>query len=129
MDKAQLDEITERVIGCAYKVSNALGSGFVEKVYENALIHELRKDGLKFDRQHFVKVHYDGVVVGEFYLDILVEDLIVVELKAVSAITNEHLAQGLNYLRATELPACLVINFGQPKIQIRRLHPSPAWKS
>ena len=129
MTDSELDKITERIIGCAYKVSNALGIGFVEKVYENAHFHEMKKDGLKIVQQHLVKVNYDGVVVGEFYLDMLVNDLVIVELKAVSTLTNEHLAQAFNYLRATDLPACLLINFGQPKIQIRRLYPSPTWKS
>ncbi|HRQ23224.1 MAG TPA: GxxExxY protein [Anaerolineales bacterium] len=129
MTDLALDKITEKIIGCAYKVSNALGIGFVEKVYENAHVHEMRKDGLKVEQQHLVKVRYDGIVVGEFYLDMLVNDLVIVELKAVSTLTNEHLAQAFNYLRATELPACLLINFGTTKIQIRRLYPSPTWKS
>ncbi len=129
MADAELDKITERIIGCAYKVSNTLGIGFVEKVYENAHFHEMKKDGLRVVQQQLVKVNYDGVVVGEFYLDMLVNDLVIVELKAVSTLTNDHLAQAFNYLRATGLPACLLINFGQPKIQIRRLYPSPKWKS
>ena len=128
MADSELDKITEKIIGCAYKVSNTLGIGFVEKVYENALFHEMKKDGLKAAQQHSAKVNYDGVVVGEFYLDMLVNDFVIVELKAVSALTNEHLAQAFNYLRATGFPACLLINFGQPKIQIRRLYPSPKWK-
>jgi len=125
----EIDKITERIIGCAYKVSNTLGIGFIEKVYENAHFHEMKKDGLKVVQQHPVKVNYDGVVVGEFYLDMLVNDLVIVELKAVSTLTNDHLGQAFNYLRATGLPACLLINFGQPKIQLRRLYPSPTWKS
>ena len=129
MANTELDEITERVIGCAYKVSNTLGIGFIERVYENSRFHEMKKDGLKVVQQYPVKVSYDGVVVGEFFLDMLVNDLVIVELKAVSILTNEHLAQAFNYLRATSLPACLLINFGQPKIQIRRLYPSPSWKS
>lgn len=129
MANIELDKITERIIGCAYTVSNTLGIGFVEKVYENAHFHEMKKDGLKVAPQHLVKVNYDGVVVGEFYLDMLVNDLVIVELKAVSTLTNDHMAQAFNYLRATGLPACLLINFGQPKIQLRRLYPSPTWKS
>lgn len=129
MADLELDKITERIIGCAYKVSNTLGIGFIEKIYKNAHFHEMKKDGLKIVQQHLVKVNYDGVVVGEFYLDMLVNDLVIVELKAVSTLTNEHLAQAFNYLHATGLPACLLINFGQPKIQIRRLYPSPTWKS
>ena len=129
MADSELDKITERIIGCAYKVSNTLGIGFVEKVYENSLFHEMKKDGLVAAQQYLMKVKYDGVIVGEFYLDMLVNNLVIVELKSVSTLTNEHLAQAFNYLRATELPACLLINFGQPKIQLRRLYPSPTWKS
>jgi len=114
MADAEIDKITERIIGCAYKVSNTLGIGFIEKIYENAHFHEMKKDGLKVERQHPVKVNYDGVIVGEFFLDMLV---------------NDHLAQAFNYLRVAGLPACLLINFGQPKIQLRRLYPSPTWKS
>lgn len=129
MNEQELNKITERIIGCAYRVSNSLGIGFVEKVYENALGHEVRKEDLKVVQQHPIRVIYDAVVVGEFFADLLVEDLVLVELKAVSALTNDHMAQSFNYLRATGLPACLLINFGQPKIQLRRLYPSPAWKS
>ena len=129
MADSELDKITEKIIGCAYTVSNTLGIGFIEKVYENALFHEIKKNGLNVVQQHPVKVIYDGVVVGEFYLDMLVNDLVIVKLKAVSALTNDHLAQAFNYLRATDLQACLLINFGQPKIQLRRLYPSPTWKS
>ena len=107
MADSELDKITERIIGCAYKVSNTLGIGFVEKVYENSLFHEMKKDGLVVAQQYPMKVKYDGVIVGEFYLDMLVNDLVIVELKSVSTLTNEHLAQAFNYLRATELPACL----------------------
>jgi GxxExxY protein len=127
MDKFEIDKITEKIIGCAYKVSNTLGVGFVEKVYENSLCHELRKTNMKIDQQRHIAVKYDDVVVGDFYLDLVVEDSVIVELKAVSELNNEHLAQAFNYLRATELPACLLINFGKPKIEIRRLYPSPKW--
>lgn len=129
MADPELDRITERIIGWAYKVSNTLGIGFLEKVYENSLFHELKKGGLVVIQQYPVKVKYDGVIVGEFSLDMLVNGMIIVELKAASTLSNEHLAQAFNYLRATGLPACLLINFGQPKIQLRRLYPSPKWKS
>ncbi len=127
--KEQLNALTERIIGCAYEVSNKLGSGFVEKVYENAHAYEMRKNGLKVLQQFPIKVQYESVTVGEFVADELVEDMVLVELKAVSGLNEEHVAQSLNYLRATGLPACLLINFGQSKIQIRRLHPSPSWKT
>ena len=85
------------------------------------------KAGLKVVQQYPLKVLYDGIIVGEFFADLLVEDLVLIELKALSALTDEHMAQALNYMRATGLPACLLINFGQSKIQLRRLHPSPSW--
>jgi GxxExxY protein len=129
MSDMELDRLTERVIGCAYRVSNQLGIGFVEKVYENAHAHEMRKDGLRVAQQYPIKVIYDGVIVGEFSADLLVEDRVLVELKAVSELTVEHMAQALNYLRATGLEACLLINFGKSRIQIRHLHPSPNWKT
>jgi GxxExxY protein len=129
MDKVELDAITERIIGAAHKVSNTLGAGFVEKVYENAHAHEMRKDGLIVVQQHPIKVVYDGIVVGDFFVDMLVESLVLVELKSVSALNDDHMMQTLNYLRASTLPACLLINFGTPKAQIRRLHPSPTWKN
>jgi len=126
--ETDLDKITERIIACAYKVSNTLGIGFVEKVYENAHAHEMIKDGLRVAQQYPIKVVYDEVTVGEFFADMLVEKLVLVELKAVSELNEDHMAQALNYLRATGLPACLLINFGKSRIQVRRLHPSPSWK-
>ena len=128
MIEMELDKLTEKIIGCAYRVSNTLGIGFVEKVYENAYAHEIRKDGLKVVQQFPIRVVYDSVIVGEFFADLLVEDRVLFELKAVLELTSEHLAQALNYLRATGLPACMLINFGKPRIQIRHLHPSPNWK-
>ena len=129
MNEEELNKITERIIGCAYKVSNALGIGFVEKVYENAHAFEMRKDGLKVVQQHPIKVLYESIIVGEFFVDMLVEDVVLVELKAVSALNSEHLAQSFNYMRASGLSTCVLINFGQPRIQIRCLYPSPAWKA
>ncbi len=128
MVEMPLDKLTEKVIGAAYRVSNTLGIGFVEKVYENAHALEIRKDGLLVEQQFPIKVVYEGVIVGDFYADLLVEKCVLVELKAVSALAPEHVAQALNYLRATGLQACLLINFGQSHIQVRHLHPSPKWK-
>ncbi len=113
--------ITEKVIGCAYIVSNGLGSGFLEKVYENALAHELRENGLKLEQQHPVKVRYDGIIVGDYVADLLVEDCILVELKAIQSLDGIHQAQCLNYLKATGLRLCLLINFGSPRVQIKRI--------
>src|SRR4051812_15408023 len=78
----ELNELTELIIGCAFTVSNTLGPGFLEKLYENSLVHELRKRGLEVDPQHEIPVYYDGVVVGQFFADILVEEMVIVELKA-----------------------------------------------
>jgi len=116
------DPMTERIIGCAFKVANALGHGFLEKVYENALAHELRKAGLEVAQQHGLEVHYDGVLVGEFVVDLLVEGRVLVELKAVAGILDVHVAQSLNYLKASGRPLCLLFNFG-PSLQVRRLVP------
>jgi len=127
-EQISIDKITEKIIAAAFMVSNTLGIGFVEKVYENALAHQMIKNGLRVVQQYPVKVEYDGILVGEFIADILVEDRVLVELKAVSELTSEHLAQALNYLRATGLEACLLINFGKSRLQIRHLHPSPNWK-
>jgi GxxExxY protein len=115
------DTLTETVIGCAYTVANALGNGFLEKVYENALTHELRKRGVQVEQQRAIPVYYDQVVVGEYLADLLVGDSIVVELKAVKSIEDIHKAQCINYLKATGLQICMLINFGRPKVQIRRL--------
>jgi GxxExxY protein len=115
------NEVTRRIIGAAYAVANALGSGFLEKVYENALVHELRRTGLGVDQQKPVRVFYDGTVVGEYVADLLVQGVVVVELKAVRALDEVHIAQCLNYLKATGLNLCLLINFGNPRIQIKRL--------
>jgi len=115
-----LNKITEKIIGCSFKVSNTLGVGFVEKVYENALAHELRVSGLQVEQQESIKVRYEGLVVGEFAADILVERQVIIELKAVRALENVHNAQCLNYLKATGLRICMLINFGKSRIDIKR---------
>ena len=119
-DVDRLNEVTKQIIGCAYAVSNGLGAGFLEKVYENALAHELRKSGLHAQQQQPIKVVYDGIVVGDYLGDIVVEDSVIVELKSVKAFDNVHFAQCINYLKATGMKICLLINFGQPKIEIKR---------
>jgi len=119
-DIDKLNEVTKRIIGCAYSVSNGLGAGFLEKVYENALAHELRKSGLYAQQQQPIKVAYDGIVVGDYLADIVVEDSVIVELKAVKTFDDVHFAQCINYLKATGMKICLLINFGQPKVEIKR---------
>ncbi len=115
------DPLTSRIISCAYRVANELGSGFLEKVYENALAHELRKAGLVVVQQHRIVVLYDRVTVGDYVADLLVNEQILIELKACKDLDDVHTAQCLNYLKATGMRACLLMNFGRPKIQIRRL--------
>lgn len=126
--KSEMDKLTEKIIGCAYTVSNTLGTGFIEKVYENAFVHQLQKTGFRVQQQHPIKVQYDGIVVGEFFADLLVEDQVLIELKAAKALDEVHSIQALNYLRATGLSVCLLINFGRPRIEVRHLVPSPSWK-
>lgn len=116
-----LNAITRKIIGCAFRVSNQLGPGFLEKVYENALVLELMNTGMKYEQQVQLKVRYEGTVVGDFVADLLVEDAILVELKAVEALSKVHMAQCLNYLKATNLKLCLLMNFGTQKVQIKRI--------
>jgi GxxExxY protein len=116
-----LDAITGRIIGAAQTVSATLGVGFLERVYENALLIELRTAGLKVAAQLPLKVHYAGQVVGEYVADMLIEDSVLVELKAQPEIGAIHRAQCLNYLRATGLKVCLLLNFGKPKLEIKRI--------
>ncbi len=117
----RLEKITERIIGCSYTVSNTLGAGFLEKVYENALVHELRKNGVAVQQQHPIKILYDGEIVGDFTADLLAENEVLIELKAAKALDDVHMAQCINYLKATGLKVCLLINFGTPRIEIKRI--------
>lgn len=113
-------QITERVIGCAFEVINELGAGFLESVYEKALLHTLRTKGITAVAQHPVKVMFRGVCVGEFFADIFVEGKVIVELKCVKAIAAEHQAQIINYLNATGVEVGLLLNFGNPKLEYKR---------
>jgi GxxExxY protein len=116
-----LNDLSGRVIGCAFTVLNTLGTGFLEKVYENALAYELRAAGLGVAQQRSVTVHYRDVVVGEYCVDLLVDDVLLVELKAVRALDNTHRMQCTNYLKATGLRLCLLLNFGSPRLEIKRV--------
>lgn len=115
------DAVTEVIIGCGYKISNSLGCGFLEKVYENALAHEMRKSGLSVAQQVRFAVVYDGVEVGEYIADMVVEGVVLVELKAVKSLDDVHLAQCINLLRATNLPVCILMNFAKPRLEVKRL--------
>ena len=119
--RSKLDEITKQVIGRIHVVSSTLGCGFVEKVYENALVIELRANGLIVQQQHGLKVNYAGVTVGEFTTDLIVEESVLLELKAVKALDEIHFAQCMNYLKASGLSVCLLVNFGKPRAEVRRI--------
>ena len=113
-------ELTEKIIGCAYRVYNRMGYGFLESVYEKCLLIELLKAGLSAVSQKPITVFYYDEVVGEFVADIIVEDTIILELKSVRQIIQAHEVQLVNYLVATEKPVGLIINFGERKVEIKR---------
>ena len=119
-DREQLNRLSAQVIGAAQRVSSVLGCGFLEKVYENALVVEVRSRGMAVQQQSGIAVRYHREIVGEYFADLLVEDRIIVELKAVRALDNIHEAQCMNYLRASGLPLCLLMNFARPRLHVRR---------
>jgi GxxExxY protein len=114
-------DITYRVIGLAMEVHNKLGAGFLEKVYENALMVALRREGIRAEQQVPIKIHFENVVVGDYVADILIEDKLILELKAVETVTPIHRAQVINCLKATGVRLALILNFGNPKLQHERL--------
>ena len=113
------DDLTQIIIGCAYKVHNALGPGFLERVYENALRIELEKIGLRVKQQEPINVSYDGQVVGEYFADLWVDERVVIELKAAQSLDKRHEVQLVNYLTATGIDCGLLLNFG-PSVQAKR---------
>ena len=116
-------DLTDGVIGSAFEVANALGSGFLEKVYERALIWELSLRGLSAKAQVSFPVRYKGQHVGEYAADLVVEEKLIVELKCVEHFSNEHMAQCINYLKASGLRVALLINFQKPKVAWKRILP------
>ena len=110
---------TDEIIAAFYEVYNSLGYGFLERVYQNALYQELMRRGFKCEAQHKIKVYFKGHEVGEYFADLLVNGHIILELKAVDSICNEHELQLINYLKATEIEVGLLLNFGE-KPQVRR---------
>jgi len=114
------EELTEKIIGCAYKVYNQMGFGFLESVYEKCLLIELRKAGLSAESQIPIKVFYDGESVGEFAADILVEGVVILELKSVRRVVQAHEVQLVDYLTATDKEVGLILNFGPEKAEIKR---------
>lgn len=111
--------LTEQVIACFREVHKQLGYGFLEKVYENAVAHCGRKLGLKVEQQVLIPVHFDGVIVGEYQPDLLINRLVIVEVKATAGLVPAHEAQLLNYLKATPIEVGLLVNFG-PKLEYKR---------
>ncbi len=113
-------ELTEKIIGCAYRVYNKMGYGYLESVYEKCMLIELRKADLTAESQKPITVFYENEIVGEFVVDIIVNDTIILELKSVREIVKAHEVQLVNYLVATGKPIGLVINFGERKVEIKR---------
>jgi len=113
------DELTKEIIACAYKVHNTLDAGFLEKVYENSMMIELRKHGLKAEQQKNIKVYYENKIVGDYYADLFVEDEIIVELKAVENLAKIHEVQTVNYLKGIDKETGLLINFGT-SVEVKR---------
>lgn len=115
------EEVTEKIIGAAFNVYNQMGFGYLEKVYENCMLIELSKiNGLDIKQQCPVRVCYDGEDVGDFLVDLLINDSIIIELKSVTHIVSVHEVQLVNYLKATNIDLGLLINFGEKKVEIRR---------
>jgi GxxExxY protein len=114
-------QLTDRIIGSCIRVHRSLGPGFLEKIYEAALAIELAKVGMSFERQKTLVLNYDGQPIGEHRLDFLVEERVVVELKACKAIDDIHLATARSYLKATGVAIALVVNFAKPVLEVRRV--------
>ena len=119
--ETDLNELSEKIIGCVFTIHSKLGNGFLEKIYENALLIELKKAGLKTTSQKTIQVFYDDILVGDFVPDLIVEDRVIVELKCVNSLSSTHSAQCINYLKATKLQFCLLVNFGEERAKIKRL--------
>jgi len=117
----ELNDITYTIRGAVFEVNRVLGPGFLEKVYENALLHEIRSRGLKAESQVPINIHYKGNLVGEYFADIIVEESIIIELKAIAKIEKVHEAQMLNYLKATGIKVGLLVNMKYPIAEIKRM--------
>ncbi|MFC1824198.1 GxxExxY protein [Thermodesulfobacteriota bacterium] len=116
----EYQSVTETIIGCAYRVYNKMGFGFLESVYEKCLMIELRKAGLDAESQKPITVYYDDEIVGDFIADIIVNDTIILELKSVRRVIKAHEVQLVNYLVATGKPIGLILNFGERKVEVKR---------
>jgi GxxExxY protein len=118
---AQLNDLFDQVVGAVFEVPNLLGAGFLERVYERALLRELAIRGLRARAQSPFSVYYKGQCVGEYLADIVVENCIVVELKCADRLSNEHMAQCINYLKASGLKLALLVNFQKPRVEWKRI--------
>jgi GxxExxY protein len=116
------EDLTKKILEASFEVSNELGAGFLESVYQNALVIALAEKVLKAESQKALCVKFRGKIVGNYIADIVVNDKVILELKSVSSLSNEHQAQLINYLKATGIEVGLLINFGKPKLEYRRLH-------
>jgi GxxExxY protein len=120
-ERESMNALIEKVVGAVYEVANVQGAGFLEKVYERALVVELRARGLQAEAQAAIRVFYKGELVGDYCADILVEGKLLIELKCVDSLSNEHIAQTLNYLKATDRHIALLVNFKHPKVEWKRI--------
>ncbi len=123
------EEITHKIIGCAYKVFNQLGFGFLESVYQKAMFIELTKTGLKVEVEKLLRVYYDDEVIGEFSADLFVEEMIVVELKSVENMVKANEVQLVNYLNGLKKDIGLLINFGPSGVEVKRKYRKPSQES
>jgi len=120
-DKIIYKELSYRIVGLAMEGHRKLGYGFLEKVYENALMVLFRREGIEAKQQSPIKVYFEDEIVGDYFADILVEDKIIIELKAAENISSAHIAQTLNYLKATGLRLAIILNFGKEKLESKRI--------
>lgn len=120
-NKILYKDLSYKIVGLAMRVHSKLGYGFLEKVYENALMILLRREEIKAEQQAPITVYFDGEVVGDYYADILVEDKIILEIKSVEKIIDAHRAQALNYLKATGLRLAIILDFGKEKLEYERI--------
>ena len=115
-------ELTSSILGAAFDVSNELGSGFLEKVYENAILIRLHELGIEAKSQQLIEIYFHNKKVGHYFADVLINDSVIIELKATQELTSIHQAQIINYLKASNIPIGLLINFGNPKLEYRRFN-------
>ena len=125
----EYEELTHKIIGVAYKVFNQLGFGFLESVYKKAMLIELTKNDLKVEAEKPLKVYYDNQIVGDFYIDLYIEDKVVVELKSVQNLAKEHEVQLVNYLNGLQKEIGLLINFGPTGVEVKRKFRTPKQKA